>query len=769
MYTHRDGRTQVVEYLLKECHCDPNCTTKSGRTPLEIAGDTDTIAIRLLLQHGAVATDVNKCSTILPDGSRREAAKSTIAVFMVGDKRAGKSTLTKALISERLISRFTGLWSKVGDVKEKTAGMECHTIHNSRLGSLAIYDMAGHRQFHSSHDTIIRSTMSGSSAGIFLFVIDLTASGEELRKTVFFWLSFIRNQVTSLSSSDAYLLVVGSHADIIKSKLDLKKKETVIVDACNSVSKLRFVGFIAVDCQYSESSALTLIRSYVLEIQTKLQYTLAVSFKLHCFHVLLVLVCGDQPGVKLATVLQYLADKGEKANQKGGEGLYLDLLPKGLPGLSDACIDLNKRGILLYLQKKPLENSWVIIERDVLLKKVNGTVFAPEGFQEHMSLAIHTGVVPYGKIHDCFKELEETKHIDTEIIIQFLCHMEFCCEIKDIKMLELLAINYPQYNEQRHFLFPGLITEEIENLAHIESPHDLWRPNPLISYSEYSSCWVLQCHGHQHYLSPRFHQVLLLRLAFTHALPVEPHEADPTNPTLQQACTLWKNGIKWTTTSSVEALVEISDCQVVVVMRCEQGKEKALVRIRTEVVKEVMLAKQELCSNTITVEMFIPKPTYPVNCDCTVSITKIAYSISKHEDAALANDYTRTPVNLNKLLHFEPFALLPQECLSLLISPDSQAHTVTPQFIERAASTFSYISYIDNFCTVLNVPLHKVAVDGAYHKAERMFQVWQTQTEGTYLCLRQHMDKYSVFSGRNILVCTHCLLSECALVMMECV
>ena len=342
-----------------------------------------------------MATDVNKCSTILPDGSRREAAKSTIAVFMVGDKGAGKSTLTKALISERLISRFTGLWTKIGDVKEKTAGMECHTIHSSRLGSIVIYDIAGHRQFHSSHDTVIRSTMSGSSAGIFLFVIDLTASEEELRKTVFFRLSFIQNQLTctSLSSSDAYLLIVGSHADIIKSKLELRKKETIIVDTCNSVSKLHFVGFIAVDCQYSESSALTLIRSHVLEIQTKLQYTLAVSFKLHCFHVFLILVCGDQPGVKLATVLQYHADKGEKANQKGGEGLYHDLLPEGLPALSDACIELNTRGIVLYLLKTPLENSWVIIERNLLLKKVNGTVFAPEGFQEHMSLYLYTLVL----------------------------------------------------------------------------------------------------------------------------------------------------------------------------------------------------------------------------------------------------------------------------------------------------------------------------------------------------------------------------------------
>ena len=369
----------MVEYLLTECHCDPNCTTNIGRTPLALARYTD--VIRLLLQHGAVATDVYKCSTILPYGSPREAAKSTITVFMVGDKGAGKSTLTKVLMTEGLISCITGRWSKVGDVKEKTAGMECHTIHSSRLGSLAIYDIAGHREFHSSHDTVIRSAMSGSSSGIFLFVIDLTASEEELQKTVFFWLSFIQNQLTSVSSSDAYLLVVGSHADIVQSKLELRKKETVIVDACNSVSKLHFVGFIAVDCQYSESSALTQIRSHVLDIQTKLHKTLAVTFRMHCLHLYLVSVCGDQPGIKLDAVMQYIEDrKGVQTPEEKEKYSYLQFLPNHLPALSDACIELNKRGIVLYLQKTPLENSWVIIERDVLLKKVNGTVFCSRRF-----------------------------------------------------------------------------------------------------------------------------------------------------------------------------------------------------------------------------------------------------------------------------------------------------------------------------------------------------------------------------------------------------
>ena len=57
----------MVKYLLTEGHCDPNCTTNNGETPLAL---TDSIAvIRVLLQNGATAIDLYKCSQFLPGGS----------------------------------------------------------------------------------------------------------------------------------------------------------------------------------------------------------------------------------------------------------------------------------------------------------------------------------------------------------------------------------------------------------------------------------------------------------------------------------------------------------------------------------------------------------------------------------------------------------------------------------------------------------------------------------------------------------------------------
>ena len=709
--------------------------------------------IKLLLQHGATLSDMKKCSQFLPHGST--VAQSTVSVFMVGDKGAGKSTLTKALTTEKDgIRRLTARLSKVDGVKEKTAGIETHTIHSSRVGNLTIYDLAGHREFHSSHDTVIRSAVSGFISAIFLFVISLIASDEELKKTVFFWLSFIQNQLTSSSSPTAYLLVIGSHVDRIRSKFELRRRQELIREACIGVKvseDIHLVDILALDCQHSESPTLTQLRKHIRDIQVKLQRNMVLTYHSHCLHVLLVSVCGIQPGTQIATVMTQMTGRAH--------GLELESLPKNVLDLDERCKELSSRGIVLYLRRVPVEQSWVIVERDVLLKHVNGTVFAPEGFSEHKSLAIHTGVVPYCKIQDHFTTLEATKHIDTELIVQFLCHMEFCQEITDDHMLELLTVKYPHYKEQRHFLFPGLITERVEDLQGIESPADIWQPNPHIQYSEYSSCWVMQCHGHQHYLSPRFHQVLLLRLAFTHALPVDPHMADHTNPTLQQACTLWKNGIKWSTTSCVEALVEISDRQVAILMRCEKGEENALVHVRSNVMREVVSAKREFCGSTETFEVFVPHPTYPVNIHSTVSLVKVAHSVAHCQNAVLTNDSAHTPVKMHTLLHFEAYSFFPQKCLYDLFNVNKSTHSVSPQFIEcaatRLASVDDFCTTVADFCTMLRVPIHRIESSSScskYQKTGEMFRVWQMLCEGTYQCLRQCLDEYSIFAGRSPLV-----------------
>ena len=722
----------MVQYLLAECHADPNCTTGNGTTPLSLAANTE--IIRLLLRHGAVATDLYRYSSLLPDGSPREAAQSTISVFMVGDKGAGKTTLTKALTTEKEgMQGWLAKKIKVSGVKERTAGIECHTIHSSRIGHLSLYDCAGHGEFHNAHDTVIRSSMSALALGMFLFVVHLGACLEDLKRTVSYWLSFIQSQVCMESSAPVakpYLLAVGSHAVSVKTKQELEEKERIVRSFCQDAENVDFVDYVTVDCRYSESPSLTQLRAHILATHDKLQERVPrVSFQSHCFHVYLVSECGDKAGLQLGSLMKTIESDPLSSREK--------FLPQTLEALHEACSNLNKRGVTLYIQTQSVESSWIIIDKDMLLREVNGSIFAPADFTEHKSLT-QTGVVPFSKIQSSFPQF------DPHLIADFLVHMEFCREIREEDLLELVTETHTEYGREKHFLFPALTQQS--------PPRDLWQPQP----HQYSCCWVLQC-LEQHYLNPRFQQVLQLRLAFEHSQAVEAHKVVATSPVLHQQCSLWRNGIKWSTDSS-DVLVETSYHSVALYLSCrsevsERSEQLELVNTRAQVIAKVLKAKAEFCGSVKTVEEFVPHPQYPVTIPCTsgISVENIAQAICSGEEEVHISAHTLIPVS--ELLCFEPFQFCTHQCLVDLYSKDHISRNLTSSFIESFSSN---ITSVDDFCTLLNVPLHKVAVDSSssdYHKAERMFQEWQTQSEGTYQWLRQQMDKYSIFSGRNILVC----------------
>ena len=723
---NRHDRQKVVQCLLTECNADPNCTTGDGSTPLSLAKNTE--IIRLLLGHGAVPTDLSKYSSLLPDGSPREAAQSTISVFMVGDKGAGKTTLTKALTTELAsIVRWTGRLSRVSGVKQRTAGIECHTIHNSRIGHLSLYDLADHGEFHNAHDTVIRSSMSALALGMFLFVVHLGARLGDLKRTVSYWLSFIQSQVFMESSAPVakpYLLAVGSHADSVTTKQELEEKERIVRSFCQDAENVEFVHYVTVDCRYSESPSLTQLRAHILAAHEKLQKRVPpVSFQSHSFHAYLVSECADKAGLQLGSLMKTIGTDPLSSREK--------FLPQTLEALHKACSNLNKRGVALYIQTQSIESSWIIIDKDMLLREVNGSVFAPADFTEHKSLT-QTGVVPFSKIQSSFPQF------DPHLIADFLVHMEFCWEIREEDVLKLVTEAHTEYGRERNFLFPALTQQS--------PPRDLWQPQP----HQYSCCWVLQC-LEQHYLSPRFQQVLQLRLAFEHSQAEEAHKVVATSPVLHQQYSLWRNGIKWSTDSS-DVLVETSYHSIALYLSCrsevsKRSEQLKLVNTRAQVIAQILKAKAEFCGSVKTLEEFVPRPQYPVTIPCTsgISVENIAQAICSGRKKVHISAHHLIPVS--ELLCFEPFQFCTHQCLIDLYSKDHISRNLTSSFIESFSSN---ITSVDDFCTLLNVPLHKVAVDSSssdYHKAVRKL------SERTYQWLRQQMEKYSIFSGRNILVC----------------
>ena len=73
--------------------------------------------------------------------------------------------------------------------------------------------------------------------------------------------------------SKPYLLAVGSHTDSVPSKEDLEEEKILVQQSCKAAGKIHLVDFVAIDCHYSESKELTILRSHMRDINNTLQST----------------------------------------------------------------------------------------------------------------------------------------------------------------------------------------------------------------------------------------------------------------------------------------------------------------------------------------------------------------------------------------------------------------------------------------------------------------------------------------------------------------
>ena len=113
------------------------------------------------------------------------------------------------------------------------------------------------------------------------------------------------------------------------------------------------------------------------------------------------------------------------------------------------------------------------------------------------------------------------------------------------------SINASPSPEERYFFFPALVKLDI--------PPSVWRHNDQFGYH---SGWLLQCSKPEQFLSSRFLQVLLLRLAYGLV-----ETKTPLNDQLfERNFHVWKSGICWSDQAGIEVLAEIIDQESIIVI-----------------------------------------------------------------------------------------------------------------------------------------------------------------------------------------------------------
>ena len=626
----RLGTAEVIEYLLSTGNCDPLAKDNKGRTPLQLAkgkyDDSDTV-IAIFKKFGNIKIS--------------HPIDSYVNVLLVGNPGAGKSTLSHVINDTTTGSIVLGSFRNVGGVVPCTAGIIPYKLQHRTLGNIILHDFAGHSEYYSSHSAVIENLLQGSG-GVFLIVVNILE--KEAVKQLHQWLSVVRNEAQK-ALNECHVIVIVSHVDEISNPVERRRKEElqeiIVRERCDSVFlDCRKLGGSGVDSFFKKSSsACESIRSTSgrnLSLYCHMMYGLLVERKEN------ILTLSDVMSATKSTNEYNLSDKRE------------DVL--------DALHSLHSTGLISVLKSE--DKVWVVVNKGILLTEVDGILFAPETFKEHVDTASNTGIVSVSGLTRLFPKY------DPDMLICFLKNMELCQELDRsfLRITNLIggdreetgdSASETQRRGERLLFFPCLLSTD--------------RPKKMTS-EVYQFGWCLQCTREHDFFPPRYFHVLSLHLAFKFSLSKGNEELAEK---LNRKCKFWNNGLHWFDGYGVGSLVEIVDesqC-VLVMMSCEKGYSDNMVSLRRDVIGEVMSVYKESCPSLEVKELVIdPKElAYPVNTPRERTVYDVCDLLSAIKEGR--------PFLVSDKGHKELKEILPDESLSdisnlsLLGGPDIKVRT----------------------------------------------------------------------------------------------
>ena len=712
-----NGHIDIIQYLITEVGCDPAVVDRGGKTPLHyatFAGHTH--VVQWLLQDGRVdVLSVDKYGRTPVDYAEFSHKSygllklfqpflqsrwiypihSFTKTILTGNSGAGKSSLAQCIIQQA-----TGGWfqwfKKMPVVENLTAGINIHFVYSPSAGNMILFDLAGHAEYNFSHSAIMEVIIQKSIA-IFINLVDLSKSEEEITHAVYYWLNFIEES-TCKSDEKPFLIIVGSHADkITKSQQEFKKSlVTKLVE--ERVKKLEYVGFVGMDCRKLNAK---LFPSLVLNCHRSI-LAQAPSLSIYC-HLLYAFLKTkvDRIAIRLQDLNSSLAATEDSR------------IPLDVPYLNELLESLSEIGVVFYLNNKQcLEKSWVVIKREILLKEVNGVLFAPKHFKEYHPIASSTGIIRVSSFQHLFSKY------DPEMLVELLVSLEFCLPVNlSGTNTNLQAIASTDGETDQLLFFPSLLNNE--------------RPQHLVrEHSEQIGFgWCLGFKDYEYrYFSVRFLHVLILRLAYTFPLPRESISENYSLHGLEQRCTVWKNGIFWNNEDGIRTVVEVIQQNRWVVVTMYHNKDITrpveYSKHRSAVIRLVLDLQKELAPDQDTLECLIspslqqwPLEMVPETANL-FTIKDIARVVLLHKPVILSCTDDRCQLSTEEALFFEPYHLL---------SPSSVCELMDSSKSDQPVSS-ALLNEVRECCQ-------------------------QPQLESqSHLSLRKHLDNMSIFIGRNPLV-----------------
>ena len=710
----------IIQYLISEQGCDPAIADNDGKTPLHYASGAGHIhVLKWLIQdrridvfnkdkNGRTAIDYAESShnsyellnLFKPflQSIKSYPIHSFTKTIITGNSGAGKSSLAQCIIQQASRGWFQR-FRKIPPVEQLTAGINTHFVYSPSVGNMILFDLAGHAEYNFSHSAIMEVVIRKSSA-IFVNLVDLSKSEEEITHALCYWLNFIQES-SCKSEEKSFLVIVGSHVDMITENQKESKKLLVTELAEARKKRLEYIGFVGMDCRKMNNKKFP---SLVLQCHHSI-LDQAPSLSIYC-HLLYAFLRTkvERIAIDLKDLISNLISVGESP------------IPLGVVYLNELLESLNEIGVIIYMKNKQcVEKSWVVIKMEILLKEVNGVLFAPKHFEEYHPIASNTGIIHLSSFRELFSKY------DPEMLVELLVSLEFCLPVNLSSINTNLQATVATDDEIDRFLF-------FPSLLNTEQPQDLViEQSDLVAFG-----WCLGSKDYQYqYFSVRFLHVLILRLAYTFPLPKETISESYSLHGLEQRCTVWTNGISWNNEDGIRTVVEVIQQNRWVVVTMYHNKDITrpveYSKHRSAVIRLVLDLQKELAPDLETLECLIspsllqqcPLESIPETANL-YSIKDTARAVLLHKSVILSCTNDSHQLSTEKAVFFEPYYLLSSSSVCELMDSNKSDQTVSSALL---------------------------------NEVRECCQLPHDQLESqSHLSLRQHLDSMSIFTGRNPLV-----------------
>ena len=613
-------------------------------------------------------------------------------VFFCGNLSAGKSSLAQCIIyrADKPADYHYNTSQCVEGVQLETAGINYHNVRSHEVGNIILYDFAGH--------PVLENLMLRTPA-IFTIVIDSTKGFDYFENQLYYWFNFIENACTNLTKP-SQVIVVGSYADQFTGCYDEFKLHVnyIVKDA---IRKQEYRGFVAMECHRPGGKGFSEFIVHLHE-SCKAVHDKSDSISYYCHVHYAYLQKLQKVAISINELIESLKALGDPS------------LPSDETVLVDYLSILSDKGLVLFLRKEILSNSWIVINKSSLLAEVNGVLFNQKIKRLPIPTSSNTGIVHVSVLQELFPTY------DTSMLIDFLKSMEFCHDVIDLETLNAITTNLSSSDDVSNvnvLFFPALITTE--------------PPSDLNEHFKNGFGWCMYCPNPFQFLSVRFLHVLLLRLAYSKYCPLRHRKAgklDKNSPIqqLNRRCTVWKNGIYWKHINDV--VVEVTDNNRCVTVFVSNDKGVESQKICCSVIKLVLSLQKQFCPCKIN--------EYIISCGSLADVrgkaiselilyrvNDVARGMLVNEEIFDHNEVQDSPINVKHICPHEPYISLAPAVIHALFST-SKTNQVIPE---------RFLQHIQEF-------------------APNIMSSYNTFKGSTYSAVTSHLNEYSFFHGQNPLV-----------------